>query len=197
MAKVTSKYETYNPYKASSSDELNNIRRTLAKRANQRLVRLERAYSYITGESYASYGAASYAYDYLRSKGRNRFSESRTYTNDFNVLRREILELQRFLGAVTSTVAGQRAVEQRRVHTFEEKGIKFAGNKEFYDFLNSKLFDDLSKTFDSNKIVEIYDLGRQKLSKEEVINNITDVLERLRQQDKYNLKELKEGLNLL
>ena len=197
MAKVTSKYETYNPYKSANAEELNAIRRTLAKRANQRLVRLERAYSDITGESYASYGASEYAYNYLASQGRKRFSENKNYSDDFNLLRKEILEIQKFLGSKSSLVSGQREIEQKRIKTFESKGIRFSGNKEFYDFLNSKDFADLSKSFDSDKIIELYDQSREHTDNDQVISIISSAIDKMREKQSYNLKDLKKELKLL
>ena len=197
FSNISTKYETYNPYKSASADELNAIRRTLAKRANQRLVRLERAYSDITGDSFASYGAAEYAYNYLDSQGRKRFSENKNYSDDFNLLRKEILELQKFLGSKSSLVSGQREIEQKRIKTFESKGIRFSGNKEFYDFLNSKDFADLTKSFDSDKTIELYDQAREDMENEQVISIISSAIDKMREQQSYNLKDLKKELKLL
>lgn len=156
-----------------SYGELQELRRRLAKRANQRLVRLERATSDVTGESYASYGAADIAYEYLQQQGRNRFSEvmgkDPAGRSDVNALRREITTLQSFLSAKSSTVAGQREIEKKRMSTFETGGwgksgkgapLQFSSNKDFYDFLNSSAFRELSGVFDSDQIVEIYDKSR-------------------------------------
>lgn len=194
---VSSKWETYNPYKSASAEELNSIRRTLAKRANQRIVRLERAYSNITGESYASYGAIEYARDYLQKIGRNRFSEKKDYTDDFNLLRREILQLQKFLSAQSSTVYGQREIEQKRIKSFEDKGIRFASNREFYDFLNSKDFADLTKQFDSDKIVEYYDLARENMSDDQERQILSKAVDDMRSKENYSLKDLQRELHII
>lgn len=157
-----------------SYGELQELRRRLAKRANQRLVRLERATSDVTGESYASYGAADIAYEYLDQRERRRFSENPIWNEDptrtdINDLRREITTLQSFLSAKSSTVAGQREIEKARMNTFERGGwgtsgtgaaLQFGSNKEFYDFLNSNTYRELSQVFTSEQIIEIYDKGR-------------------------------------
>ena len=55
---------TADVYRGSYSlDELQRIRRTLAKRANQRIVRLERGESKITGEKLNTFGAVTEVYD--------------------------------------------------------------------------------------------------------------------------------------
>lgn len=168
-------YLTVDVYRKSFRPmELNQIRRTLAKQANQRLVRLERAKSTVTGESFASYGAAQvYSGEYLKKRGRRRFSEV-LQPKGYNVndLRREITVLQAFLNAKTSTVKGQREVERARIETFEKgkwgrsgknRHIKFASNKEFYDFLNSETFNGLIRSgFTSEQIVDLYDQARSR-----------------------------------
>ena len=194
---VSTKYETYNPYKSANAKELNTIRRTLAKRANQRLVRLERAYSSITGESYATYGAIDYAREYLQKIGRNRFSEKKDYTDDFNLLRIEILQLQKFLSSKSSTVLGQREIEQKRIKSFESKGIRFSGNKEFYDFLNSKDYSDLTKQFDSDKIVEYYDLARENMSDDQARRILSKAVDDMRSKENYSLKDLQRELHII
>lgn len=167
-----------------SKDELKEIRRTLAKRANQRMVRLERATSEISGESYASYGAIDQVKYYL--KGKRRFSENLKYTDDIDLLKREINELQKFLESPSSLVSGQRAIEKKRQETFasgqwggrwekDEKtgewkkvgvtgvSLKNASNKEFFNFLRSNTFHNLvAKGFTSEQIVEIFDAALER-----------------------------------
>lgn len=147
------------PYRdAMTESELRELRRSLAKVANQRIVRLERAQSAVTGESYASYGAIDLVNEYL--KGRKRYSESLKYGTKHDV-QRDIISLQTFIASKSSTVAGQKDIEKKRIATFEKKGVHFASNREFYDFLKSSTFRELSKTFDSNQIVEFYEQVRQ------------------------------------
>lgn len=189
------------------------LRRTLAKRANQRLVRLERSESKVTGENFASYGAAQNAYEYIRSTraGKNRFSESKNYMDDINTIRREISVLQGFLQSPSSLVSGQKSIEANRISSFESgkwgvkyrrtgelnKKIKFASNKEFYDFLNSDLFNSLKKQgFTSEQIVELYDSAVDIESNEDVISDFEKALEEYRDRGNANLKDLKKKLGL-
>lgn len=161
-----------NPY-GMDREELNRLGEKLAKRANQRMLRLERATSAISGESYASYGAyVNYAVPAL-TEGRSRFEENVSKMN-IHTLQSRILALQKFLNAESSTVSGQRAIEKRRIETFSSgkwgrgrysvgelglaRKLGSASNREFYEFLNSSQFQQLLRLgYDSEDVVEIYD----------------------------------------
>lgn len=146
-------------------EDLRALRRTLAKTANQRMVRLERAESAVTGEKYSEFGAIEIAKEYLGD--RHRFSEQLNY-GDIAQVRRDIYALQTFLASKSSTVAGQKAIEKKRIETFSSgkwgtgnhSAIADASNKQFYDFLNSKVFSELSGLFTSEQIIEYYDALR-------------------------------------
>ena len=156
--------------------ELSQTRRKLAKRANQRLLRLERSESPVTGEAYHA-GAYDIALDYLRTIGREkRFSESINYTKTINEetgetayniyrLKREILELDTFLHSKTSTVSGNKTAEQKRIETFagEKFGLsrETVASKGFYDFLQSNAYDYfLQSSFTSEQLMDVYDIYR-------------------------------------
>lgn len=136
-----------NFYQMSNSDkmDLNSVRRQLAKAANQRMVRLEKATSDISGNNYA-FGAYDIAQEFLSESGRHRFSEGLQLDRDMYDIIREITVLQNFLNSKSSRVGGQRAIEKQRVETFVKAGIssKTAKSKEFYDFLNSETFERLA-----------------------------------------------------
>lgn len=174
-----------------STAQLQEIRRKLAKRANNHLRDLSRNSSPITGEVYNSYGAAVDALDYLKNRNRRYFSEQRALTMNRRTLKAEITRLQAFLSAPSHSVRGQRRIEEHRMKTFEANGIHFAGNREFYEFLNSGAFHDLSKIIDSDKIVEAYELAREKgESHDEVVNNLQESLRSFREGEKATLKNL-------
>lgn len=202
-------------YRASLSlSEMQALRRTLAKRANQRIVRLEKATSRITGERYNEFGAVTEAYDYLdrQSKGRKRFQERANALTDINAIRREISVLQGFLGRKTSLVSGIREIEQKRIETFESgkwgkaskytggtaRRLKFASTKEFYNFLSSQTFRNLVKTgFTSEQIVDAYDQARVKQSDEEVLTALQEALDEYREGQKATLKDLQERFKMV
>lgn len=178
--------------KNTSISDLAKVHRALAKRTNQRLVRLERSASMVTGEKYDTYGAGEIAKKYLAEKNRTRFSEFSKRKGQIilpkelqeldkgaqrNRLIKDINEMQKFLLSKSSTVSGQRAIEKKRIKTFEKAkysedglerkalSVETATNKQFYDFLKSQTFSDLTNVnkFDSNTIVEIYDEARTVL----------------------------------
>lgn len=191
------------------------MRTKLAKRANQRIVRLERTSSKVTGESFSAFGAITDAYEYLerQQSGRKRFSENKGFLDDINALRREVTVLQGFLGRKTSLVTGMRDIEKRRIETFqsgkwgtlykftgsERKALEFSSTKEFYDFLNSSTYRGLIKAgFTSEQMVEAYDNARELHDgmDEEVIAAMEKALQDYRNGQSLSLKDLKERLGM-
>lgn len=210
--KPSTKYQDVDVWrtKGLSVTDLQSMRRTLAKRANQRMVRLERGKSLVTGES-LDFGAIENARAYLGT--RRRFSEKQALTSDLTTLRKEISVLQSFLNAKSSTIQGMREIEQKRIRTFEkgewgqkwkqqgirQKPIKFASTKEFYEFLNSGLLKSLVDAgFDSDQIVTIYQEAQTTahLSDEEVRNKLEEAVEEYRSRGNANLKDLLSRLKL-
>lgn len=192
-------YRTLDVYAGGHSvGELQEIRRVLAKQANQRILRLERAKSSITGESFNTFGAVIDVYDYLENKGRRRFSESKTGVKQSNELRREITVLQGFLGRLSSTVKGMRQIENKRVRTFTSQGIKFSSTREFYEFLNSETFASLvTSGFTSEQMVEAYDIAREKEADNKVVEKMAKALEEFRSgEKKATIKNLEHTLGI-
>ena len=190
--------------------ELEAMVRKLSKRANARLLRLERSRSNITGELYSSFGAyQQYAVPAL--EGRKRFKESGYKDWSYDQLTRKLVQLQGFLSAKTSTVLGQRQFEQKRVSTFasgkwgqaarveglENMSITAATNKEFYDFLNSKEFSDLrSVGFSSDQIVEFYESMYQGgLDDDEIASRISHAYTRWMAEKDAGLAEFQDFLS--
>ena len=192
-----------------SLSDLQKMRRALAKRANQRMVRLERAKSKVTGEKFDRFGAIVDARAYLEKQDRARFSEQLRTTTDTQALRREITVLRAFLDRPTSTVKGMRDIERMRIETFEtgkwgnykktgirNKPLKFASTKEFYDFLNSETFKGLiTSGFTSEQIIDIYDTAREKVENDIVVEGFEKALNAYREQGNANLKDLKKRMN--
>ena len=120
-------------------EELEALRRKYAKRANQRLLRLERA------------GLDYYAYDramlYLeRTRKTTRFSESKTFKGNKQALLRELDSLTTFLSSRTSTVAGQRSIEREKIKSFENKGYNVGDPRQFFNFLSSSAYKTLANS---------------------------------------------------
>lgn len=196
-------------HKPYTPAELQAYRRKLAKRANQRLVRLERAKSGISGDSLSGIGASEQAYAYLggQKKGKRRFTERLDPGLSDFALKREIAVLQGFLSGKSSLVSGMREIEEKRVRTFESgkwgsasytdgerRRLKFADTKEFYDFFHSETYRDLaSQGFTSEQIVEAYDVARDtgKGADEEAQASLERALEEFRAKGRATLKDLR------
>lgn len=159
-------------------EDLNAMRRSLAKQANNRMRALENA-----GFDFYAYDIAA---DYLRLQGKNkdhpRFSEQ---LNPKGVdLRREITVLQGFLSMPSSTVAGMKKIEEKRIKTFGNwkpkdkknnkryKGIDLsaqAQTKQFFKFLNSEAFKNLRKFYSSEQIFKAYKEGNQTIKNQKIL----------------------------
>ena len=112
----------------------------LAKVANQRLSRLEKA------------GFTRYAYDraisYTESEfGMTRFTTSREKLADIADLQINIQEMSKFIDSAASTVSGNRAIDLSIVNTFRDKGVNIPAGKEneFLDLIASDEFEMLKK----------------------------------------------------
>ena len=166
--KITAKNElTVNPFKLDFV-QVEELRVKLAKRANQRLVRLERA-ELGTGETLADLSTAQYAYEQIAmirkqaaaaggqkvKTSSQRFRE--TKVKDAMSARRELYALQSFLGKSMSRVAPAMKSINKTTKWFLERGISVASYKSFYNFLNSRAFEELKKAgLSSDDLVEYY-----------------------------------------
>lgn len=220
-------YLTFDPNRGSHSiDELATIRKALAKRANQRLVRLEREKSKVTGKAFEVFGAREFAYEYLERQkhGKRRYTESKRKDETFDDIRNDILQIQSFLIAKTSRVAGVHEIENLRMSKFEGgewgeryrrakeagitgaelekykmRGLKFSGTKEFYDFLNSSTFAGLKASgFTSEQLIELYDAAIEKETNadEKVMAKLEEALEAYQSGEEASFKDLQERLGL-
>lgn len=110
-------------------EELDRMRRKLAKRANARLLSLERA-----GRDYWAYDIAQ---QYLNARNRRRFSERAFKGSERNAVR-ELEEIISFLNSASSTITGSKAIENKIKSSFAEKGVNVSelGSRDFFDFLD-------------------------------------------------------------
>lgn len=132
----------------NTSEQLE-LRRKLAKRINQRMVRLEKK-GLTKGAAYADYQ------DLLNKffGGAKRIPENK---NIFKHLpRAELKAMQALLKEKSSTVQGWNEIMNARVRTIKERyGIEFKDNYELYDFINSLEFKNLSKLYDSKQALRL------------------------------------------
>lgn len=143
--------------KASSYDldELNKLRRRLAKRANQRLRDIERA-GYTDAYVYASTMSG-----YLLPSERTRFFEG-TRNLDLRSLKTELDELRWFLNAKTSTVGGIRKFERDTSQKFAELGSFQKNPVLFWKYMSSAAVKHLKKLgYSSEELIEFYDFATE------------------------------------
>lgn len=161
--------------KAYTETELKTRRAKLAKVANARLLGLERSKSYISGKKISDAYNFDIIYNYLETTNRRRFSESKNYNpGGLYGLKREIVALESFLISDISTVGGYRAMEERRVQKFVERGVpeEIARDYRFYEFLNSETAEHLDEhAISSENMLEIIDeaFSNTKLTLEQIL----------------------------
>lgn len=122
------------------------VLRQLAKRANQRLVRLERA-----GQTQYAYGIAK---KYLQDIGRNRFAETEKRIKNLSraQLTGEINAAIKFLTAKTSTLSGIKAVQNSAVERLRAMGYN-VDNGDFFAFLKSDEYKAALRKITSDEIM--------------------------------------------
>lgn len=195
----------FNPYeKGVTVEELQKIHRQLAKVLNQRMVRLENTKSSITGEAY-TFGAYDLMQDYLDRQGKKgdklRFTESLSAGGMSKAeLQKEVRKMQRFESFESSRVGGMKAIEARRAKSFTERSeegqtpisAQTVSSKDFYDFLNSKTYEELSRMISSDVLVEEYDRAAQRgVSREKIEAALQEYVEKAR---KVSIKGIRRKL---
>lgn len=139
----------YTNVKLMNTSEQLELRRKLAKRINQRMVRLEKK-GLTKGAAYADYQ------DLLNKffGGAKRIPEN---TKIYRYLpRTELKSMQTLLREKTSTVQGWNDIMDARVRVIKERyGIEFNDNYELYDFITSLEFKNLSKLYDSKQALRL------------------------------------------
>ena len=141
--------ELYKNVNLMTTSEQLELRRKLAKRINQRMVRLEKK-GLTKGAAYADYQ------DLLNTffGGVKRIPENKKIYK--HLPRTELKALQALLKEKTSTVQGWNEIMNARVRTIKERyGIEFKDNYELYDFITSLEFKNLSKLYDSKQALRL------------------------------------------
>lgn len=135
--------------KTLTTSELLQLRRKLAKRINQRMVRLE-AKGLTQGGSYV---------DYQNILNRF-FGGAKRIPENLNIYkhlpRTEVSAMQKLLKEKTSTVQGWNEVMTARVQTmYNRYGVKFKNNFELADFINSLEFEAMKKSYGSKQLLRM------------------------------------------
>lgn len=152
----------------TTSEQLE-LRRKLAKRINQRMVRLEKK-GLTKGGAYADYQ------DLLNKffGGAKRIPENKNIYK--RLPRTELKAMQALLSEKTSTVQGWGEIMNARVRTIKERyGIEFKDNYELYDFITSLEFKNLANLYDSKQALRL-------IAHAEVdINDIKEMLSQIKE----------------
>lgn len=116
--------------------------RRLAKIANRRLLELEKA-----NMNYYAYDAATFFTE--QTYGKKRFSTSERKLNSPKLLFQQLSEMTLFVSRESSTVKGQKAIEDRRIAALEDVwGYEFEDRSsavEFLKFLGNKSVSSVIK----------------------------------------------------
>lgn len=144
--------------KTLTTSELLQLRRKLAKRINQRMIRLEKK-GLTQGGAYADYQ------DILNRffRGAKRIPEN---LNIYKHLpKSEVSAMQKLLKEKTSTVQGWNEVMTARVQTmYDRYGIKFKNNFELADFINSLEFEAMKKSYGSKQLLRMIENSAMTLN---------------------------------
>ena len=137
----------------SQLDDMRAELRTLAKRANQRMVRLERQDEY------------SYAYEkaqnFLNRRNKTRFTES-TKNLSFEETQKQLVQVNKFLNSVTSTKQGIKKInkekKERLTNMLSDLARKKLTNNQVDDAVqllkNQRFMNNLRKIYGSEPLFE-------------------------------------------
>lgn len=116
--------------------------RRISSQANTRLSRLEKA----DLDYYAYDRATSFTKQEYNS---SRFSTDKAKLSNLDDLYAQIVEVETFLKAPTSTVSGQKSIIDARISYFREQGVNIpkGSEREFIDFIASETFQELKENY--------------------------------------------------
>lgn len=151
---------------AAAEAELRSLARTMAKRANERMVELEKA-----GYETAALNRAQYWLNEIR--GRNRYREH-VKTLDMDILMDELEKSTQFLRWQTSTVAGENRRRKKILAALEDKGIEIKNEKIFLEFLDSDIWNEFKKYIGT----DLQRIAGEVLETQEDLDNLKQMFKR-------------------
>lgn len=151
---------------AAAEAELRALARTMAKRANQRMVELEKA-----GYETAALNRAQYWLNEIR--GRNRYREH-VKTMPLDTLMDELEKSTQFLRWQTSTVAGENRRRKKILAALEDKGIEIKNEKIFLEFLDSDMWNEFKKYIGT----DLQRIAGEVLETQEDLDNLQQMFKR-------------------
>lgn len=183
--RITTKGQDVNPYKINEK-ELARLYTSLAKRLNQRMVRLERAgFTSESGGAYADYNVILKKFGYkkrIREKINFDYSDRNVLYMQVSSLRKQVQMMQNVLKEKSSTVPGWNSIIKKRREKLSEYGIEFKDTSEMSAFFQSYAFELISLLYSSEQAVEFVgkalrdgDTMHEIISKLEEFRDRTDI----------------------
>lgn len=178
--RITSKGQDVNPYKINEK-ELARLYTSLAKRLNQRMVRLERAgFTSESGGAYADYNVILKKFGYskrIREKIKFDYSDRNVLYMQLSSMRKQVKMMQDVLKEKSSTVPGWNSIIKKRREKLSEYGLEFKDTSEMSAFFQSYAFELISLLYSSEQAVEF--VGKA-LRDGDAMNEIISKLEEFR-----------------
>ena len=178
--RITTKGQDVNPYKINEK-ELARLYTSLAKRLNQRMVRLEKAgFTSESGGAYADYNIILKKFGYkkrIREKIKLDYSDRNVLYMQVSSMRKQVKMIQYILKEKSSTVPGWNSIIKKRREKLSEYGLEFKDRSEMSAFFQSYAFELISLLYSSEQAVEF--VGKS-LRDGETMNEITSKLEEFR-----------------
>ena len=183
--RITTKGQDLNPYKINEK-ELARLYTSLAKRLNQRMVRLERAgFISESGGAYADYNVILKKFGYkkrIREKIKLDYSDRNVLYMQISSMRKQVQMMQNVLKEKSSTVPGWNSIIKKRREKLSEYGLEFKDTSEMSAFFQSYAFELISLLYSSEQAVEFVgkalrdgDTMSEIISKLEEFRNRTDI----------------------
>lgn len=151
---------------AAAEAELRALARTMAKRANQRMVELEKA-----GYETAALNRAQYWLNEIC--GRNRYREH-VKTMPLDTLMDELEKSTQFLRWQTSTVGGENKRRKKILDALKDKGIEVKNEKIFLEFLDSDIWNEFKKYIGT----DLQRIAGEVLETQEDLDNLKQMFKR-------------------
>lgn len=178
--RITTKGQDVNPYKINEK-ELARLYTSLAKRLNQRMLRLEKAgFTSESGGAYADYNVILKKFGYkkrIREKIKLDYSDRNVLYMQVSSMRKQVKMMQYILSEKSSTVPGWNSIIKKRREKLSEYGLEFKDRSEMSAFFQSYAFELISLLYSSEQAVEF--VGKS-LRDGETMNEIISKLEEFR-----------------
>lgn len=183
--RITTKGQEVNPYKINEK-ELARLYTSLAKRLNQRMVRLERSgFISESGGAYADYNVILKKFGYnkrIREKIKLDYSDRNVLYMQISSMRKQVQMMQNVLKEKSSTVPGWNSIIKKRREKLSEYGLEFKDTSEMSAFFQSYAFELISLLYSSEQAVEFVgkalrdgDTMSEIISKLEEFRDRTDI----------------------